>query len=181
MSAITLCATVALLLVMGIAALSKSRSRVAFGEFSDSFAQFGIKLQRQQRLAALAVVTAEMLAVTVLAIPGQTALTRLGPTVVLMTGFSLAVSVAASRKPAFTCHCFGSSSTTRVGVHLAVNGGLIALGVAGILIPGHLALSAGAQVLAVGVGLIFGVAALAAPPVLEALAPGGAISAATRH
>ena len=84
--------------------------------------------------------------------------------------FSAALLRAGRGGRAVACHCFGSDAPTRTGPHVAVNAVLVLLAVAAAL-PGPAAGTAGDRVLAVGLGLIAGVVALVAVPVLETIGP----------
>lgn len=171
MSALNLCTSIVLLIVMLAAAFSKVRSAAVFDEFSLSLMQFGIRRRRLRRPAALAVVLLEFLAVACLLVPIDSRLIRFGPTMILLAGFSLAVLIASRRTTQLACHCFGSASTTPVGLHLSTNVALLILASAAVIEPTGATYSDGARVLAIGLGVIAGITLLALPPVLVTLAP----------
>jgi hypothetical protein len=171
MSAIGIYAVVMMLVVFVTAVVSKVRSRAAFGEFVNSLSQFGVAVHRRRRTVAVAVIGLEVVAVVTLVVPASSAAVHVVPAVALLIGFSLAVAVVASKRPAFTCHCFGSSSTTSVGLHLAVNGLLVLVGFVAMAVPVSGTTSAGAQLLAAGLGVISGIGAVTIGSILEALAP----------
>ena len=164
-------AMVTLLVVFLVAVVSKVRSRTAFRAFADSLSEFGGTVHRRRRTVAVAVIGLEVAALVTLVLPTSSAAAHVVPAVALLIGFSLAVAVVASKRPAFTCHCFGSSSTTSVALHLAVNGFLVLVGVAAMAAPVSGTASAGAQLLAAGLGVISGIGAVTIGTILEALAP----------
>ncbi|MEP6697915.1 MAG: MauE/DoxX family redox-associated membrane protein [Pseudonocardiales bacterium] len=169
MSAVGLSASAALVVVFAVAAGGKVRSAAMFGTFAEALGQFGVPASRRRAVAA-AVVAGELLVICWLVLPVVPAVVRLGPAVAVLAWFSLAIVLASRRHATLACHCFGSGGHTPVGPHLAVNAALIILGSAGVLSPTP-ATSAGARVLAIGLGIIVGAAALSAIPVLEAIGP----------
>jgi hypothetical protein len=180
MSALNLCASIVLLIVMLAAAFSKVRSAAVFDEFALSLMQFGVRERRLRRPAALTVILLEFLAVACLLMPIDSRLIRFGPTMVLLVGFSLAVLVASRRTTQLACHCFGSASTTPVSLHLSTNVALLVLASAAVISPAGAVSSDGSRVLAIGLGVIAAVTVLALPPVLVTLAPELTGTSATR-
>lgn len=169
MSATGLCARAALLVVFALATGAKVRSAATFAGFAEALGQFGVPLKRRRGVAAT-VVAAELLVMVSLVLPIGPPGVRIGPAVVVLAVLSLAIALASRRHATLACHCFGAGGRTQVGPHLAVNAALIVLGVAGGA-SGVPATSAGARVLAIGLGLIIGAAAVGAMPVLEAIGP----------
>ena len=171
MSPLELCAAAALLVTFAVAVVGKVRSADAFREFAAATGQFGVP-RSARTAAAAAVVAAELAVVVTLLLPFDRPLARLGPAVALLGVLSVAVAAAARGGRRVDCHCFGVGGPTATRPHLAVNTALVVLGLAGVVAPGTPA-DGGTTVLAVGFGVIAGVVAVTAVPVLEAIGPAG--------
>lgn len=169
MSAFALCAAAAFVTTFGVALISKLTPPAAFGDFSSSLLQFGVQ-RRWQPLAAGLIVGAEASAIALVLLPVPL-IARLAPAMVLLLGFSVAVTRTRGKRGSVACHCFGLSTQTNVTVHIATNSALLLLGVTALTAPQSHAGTAGARIFAIGIGTIVGVAVVAAEPVLEALRP----------
>jgi hypothetical protein len=170
MSAAALGAVGALLTAFAAAAAGKLRSARGFTEFAGALGQFGVPSAARRPVAAL-VVLAELVVIGTLLAPVGAPSARLGPAVVVVAGFSVALAAAGARQPDLACHCFGGGGRTRVGPHLIGNALLIVIGLAGITAGTAGAVAAGTRVLAIGLGVIVGGLVVCAVPVLEAIGP----------
>jgi hypothetical protein len=161
-----LCAATALGTTFLLALAGKIRSGEAFRSFVEATAQFGVA--REARTAvACAAVAAELLAVGALLLPVGMPV-RLGPALVLLAVLTVAVVLAARRHGQIDCHCFGATGPTTAGPHLVANIALLTLGTVAVIVPGA-AVTAGDRLLAMGLGIVAGLAVASAVPMWRAL------------
>ncbi|QLQ38040.1 MauE/DoxX family redox-associated membrane protein [Micromonospora robiginosa] len=124
-----------LLAVFLVAAVSKLRDGRRFREFSSSVAALPVVPARLVGPVSLAVVGAEVVASGLLMAVPSPALTAagLGLATVLLTGFTVAITVVLRRGLTASCRCFGGSASAPFGWHhVARNAVLGLLGLVGV-------------------------------------------------
>lgn len=122
-----------LILVLGVAGLAKLRDR---REFATALGDFAFLPVAARPAIAVVVPAAEILAAVLLAVPG-TLTAGLVVAAVLCAAFCALAVVTMGRGSSAGCPCFGSKTTVPMGPwHVARNGVLTALAVAGVVIAG---------------------------------------------
>jgi hypothetical protein len=111
-----------LLLVFGIALVSKVRSRKDFDEFADSLTALGV------RRTAILVVAAEAAAVVLLALPTEWGFVL---AIGLLAVFIAGIVRAVRGKQKVSCRCFGASGNQLTGSHVIRNSLLVVVAAIG--------------------------------------------------
>ncbi|MEV4378059.1 MauE/DoxX family redox-associated membrane protein [Streptosporangium sp. NPDC049644] len=160
------CLTVA---VFALSALSKVRSRKAFGEFlAATRTLLATSVRASQvsgtaaRTAGMMVVAAEV-AITVLVALPSTARAGFGVAALLLLCFSVAIVATLRRGVRTECRCFGPSSAPLSRRHLVRNGVLLAVALGGLIT----AEGRGERVHPAGVAIAVGAALVAAALVVR--------------
>ncbi len=140
-------------MVFMVSALSKLRGRAAFGTFVSWLASLPVMPARWSRAVAVVIAVAEVLVVTLLALP-WTATAGLAFAAATLAAFAAGAFVVTRHEPNVPCQCFGPSSVPLSGRHVArdvVLCAIAALGAAGA--AGQMAARLPAITLSVGCGL----------------------------
>ncbi|MEV0460735.1 MauE/DoxX family redox-associated membrane protein [Catellatospora methionotrophica] len=158
MSYVEVAGRLLLVTVFGIALAGKVSSRSAWAAFEASLRDMDVVPVARLSAAARASAAAELAVIACLLIPGKIAgfagfILAAG----LLAVFTVAIALVVRRKRAVPCRCFGASAIPLSGRHLARNGALIAVALAGaVAVPATTGLPIPAAVLAGVVGAVAG-------------------------
>jgi hypothetical protein len=148
-----------LVVVFGMAAISKLSARRALADFAGSLGDIAWLRNRWRWVAAAAVPVAEVTTAALLLIP-STVTWGFAAATVMLTVFSSVAAVEMRRGSGLRCRCFGSSSGQIGPVQLTRNILLIAVSITGLAIApvGHGGIGAAGLILALAPAMIAGVA-----------------------
>jgi hypothetical protein len=144
----------ALALIFVVACISKVQSVSSYRAFHESLKDVGLP-PALQRIASVVVPAVEGLTLLLLVVT-RTGRWGLVASAVLLSSFTLGISVARARGRVVRCRCFGASDSPAEGGHIARNVALLGIALIGIVTG----LAAKGQpepanlILAIGLGLI---------------------------
>ncbi len=160
------------LLVVGVAAGSKVRTRASFHEFVESLAALGFLRMSHSRPFAVLTVLAEAV-VVILLFPGVLD-RRLGfaAAALLFTGLTVGVAVAVAQGRRVPCRCFGGRAIYPLGRrHVARNILLLAVAICGLISADANGGRPVGHVMAAAMGLLTALAVLIADDVVDLFKP----------
>lgn len=148
--------------------LGKAAGRVAYDGFVSSLRATRL-LPGLTGVMAPALVTAELTICALLVVPAAPAVTVAGLTAAasLLAVLTVGVTLVVRRGVTAPCHCFGASATVLGRRHIARNGTLAALAVAGAVAATDLRAHPGGAVLAALGGVVLGALVVRLDDVLE--------------
>lgn len=148
---------VLLAMVLGLAFIGKISSRAAFRGFTDSLTVLPWLPRRRHPILAVMIAVAEG-ASTVLVVVPATALAGLALAAVMMTCFTIMPAVSLRRGVELTCRCFGLRDA-RIGLsHVLRNGFALCAAVAGLAASQASGPTAAWSPVAIGIGVLAGLA-----------------------
>lgn len=133
-------------------ALSKLRSRAAFGAFVSWLAGLPVLPRRWSRAVAAVMAASEVSVVMLLALP-WTATAGLAFAAVMLAAFAAGAFVVTRGEATVPCQCFGPSSAPLSGRHVARDAALCVVAASGAAGAGPIAARFPAITLSVGCGL----------------------------
>lgn len=148
-----LTARVALIWIFGAAVLSKLSSRSGWAAFVEALPALGLPERIPGRIAAVAVVAGEAVAlVTLVVVPRLGAAISAG----LLLGFTVALAAAVRAGSRTACHCFGSEGAAVGRHHVLRNALLLGVSATAWVAAGERFDLTAAHVAAVGHGALIG-------------------------